>query len=479
MTMRSMWTGRSSAEMGQSLPLIVVMFVVLCGFVGMTVDVGYGMLQKRRLQASVDLGLLSGAQELPIAANASTVATSYVHDNFAKATDQPVTVTTSTSCMTSGCAKDDRLALTATTQTPTFFAKLFGIDTWTVRALGAACGPCDSSPVSYDVIVVLDRSNSMCTDANNNYNGCQDLINAKAGIKDLLDFFDPKTDRVSLAVLSSSDTAACSSTVVAANCPLYTAANGWAYSHTLSRANGYTWTPKTATPSPCDGAYPSLGNGQGTFYRSLGDFMDGTPSNHDAWVVVPLSRGTNFKNADGTINDASPFVSTLDCIEGKGWTPMAPAISESAEEMRLNGRVMDANGRPVYQAIVYFGDGGATSTPVRRDSNGVPSTNASWYTWTTGNRDRPCHDAVAQAQRAWNSYGINVYTIGYALDEGSGQVCKSNSGAVESGLTARTTLQQMAQGEGRFYEKAGSGDVSAIFQEIGHAITAGGTRLVD
>ncbi|RYE75817.1 MAG: hypothetical protein EOO74_09445, partial [Myxococcales bacterium] len=62
---RTPWGTRSSRELGQSLPLICLMFVVLCGFVGITIDVGYGMLQKRRLQASVDLGLISGARELP------------------------------------------------------------------------------------------------------------------------------------------------------------------------------------------------------------------------------------------------------------------------------------------------------------------------------------------------------------------------------------------------------------------------------
>lgn len=246
---RAPWGERSSRELGQSLPLICLMFVILCGFVGVTIDVGYGMLQKRRLQASVDLGLISGARALPDATTAASVADGYVRENFRAQTDQVVNVTTSTSCMVAGCAKNDRLALTATTTTPTFFAKLFGVPTWSVRATGAACGPCDSSPVSYDVIVILDRSNSMCTDSSNNYNGCQDLINAKAGIKELLDFFDPKTDRIGLAVLGSADTKGCASTLSSANCPLYTASNKWAYSHTDTRANGYTWSPLTAPSS--------------------------------------------------------------------------------------------------------------------------------------------------------------------------------------------------------------------------------------
>ncbi|MCZ4495894.1 MAG: hypothetical protein JWM25_477 [Thermoleophilia bacterium] len=233
------------------------------------------------------------------------------------------------------------------------------------------------------------------------------------------------------------------------------------------------------SPPESDGANPSIPSGEGRFYRSIGDFMDGTAANHDRWVVVPLGQGTDFKNTNGTLNENSMFLNTLDCIQGKGWTPIAPAIYESTEEMRIRGRTFDADGNDVYRAIVYFGDGGGTSTPVRRTSSGAPTTTASWYTWTTGNRDRPCQDAIQQSDRAWANYGVHVYTIGYALNEGSAQACQQNSGAVESpAINARQTLDQMAHGDGKFYEAA-AGDVTSIFREIGHAITAGGTRLVD
>jgi len=494
-----MFEGKRSDEIGQSLPVIVLMFIVLCGMVGMTVDVGYGMLQKRRLQAAVDLGLLSGARDLPNATVAATDATAYVRTNFREATSQNLTVSTNTSCMVAGCASHDRLALTARTRTPTFFVKLFGIDNWNVSATGAACGPCDSSPVSYDVVVVLDRSNSMCTNASGSRNSsCPDLQNAKEGIKEFLTFFDDDTDRVSLTVLSSSDTAPCSSTSTSGNCP----AGHRNYSHATTSAPGAALVTGSArNPPACDGANPNYvarsprvnttqnGTYFGPYYGSLGDFMDGTASQHDAWVVVPLNQGTNFKNADGTVNNSSPFVSTLDCIQGKGWTPMAPALYEATEELRLNGRMVDSTGNDVYRAIVYFGDGGGTTTPVRRTADGHVTTTNSWYTPTTGNQQRPCQDAVDQSRRAWNSFGIHVYTIGYALDEGTAQDCRANITLNSNGswavpnespsITAEQTLMRMAQGDGDFYEKVGSGDVSAIFAEIGHAITAGGTRLVD
>ncbi|MCW2956163.1 MAG: tad-like Flp pilus-assembly family protein, partial [Thermoleophilia bacterium] len=264
-----------NGEKAQSAPLIIIMFILLCGFAGLTIDVGYGMLQKRRLQAAVDMGLLSGARVMPNTSDAATVSNSYVRDNFNRSTDQAVAVNTTTGCMVSGCVGHDRLNLVATTNTPTFFARLFGIDQWTVRARGSACGPCDSSPVSYDVIIVLDRSNSMCTTGSGSSNGCSDLANAKEGIRELLQFFDPATDRVGLAVLGSSDTNACPRGNTAMNCP----SSHGPYSHTTPRP-GLTWQSDRAyTPPECDGANPSIPSGSGRFYRSNGDFMDGTASN--------------------------------------------------------------------------------------------------------------------------------------------------------------------------------------------------------
>src|SRR4051794_16537195 len=98
-------------ERGQALPLVIVLFVVLCGCVGLTIDVGYGLLQKRRLQSAVDLGLLSGAHELPNASRAAADADAFTRTNFERVSDQAVNVTTSTSCMVPGCARNDRLAL--------------------------------------------------------------------------------------------------------------------------------------------------------------------------------------------------------------------------------------------------------------------------------------------------------------------------------------------------------------------------------
>jgi len=408
------------------------------------------MVTKRRVQAAVDLGLLSGAQKLPDSSAAASDAfdhtrTNYLlgrrrgDDNHDGQKDDDVDVTATTGCMVAGCSTPDKLIVTARAQSPTYFMKLFGVDHFDVSAQGSACGPCDSSPVSYDVIVVLDRSYSMCLSSSNAYNGCADMNNAVTGIKTLLPFFNPQTDRVGLVLLGSGDSAS-------------------PFNHT--------------GVYPCDSMNVNDASTQnkGRYYLTAGDMMDGTAATHDSWLVAPLA--SDFKNADGTLNNSSTLVSTLNCVQHKYWTPIAPAIEAARNELVSRGRP------EAKKVIVYFGDGGANTQPMVRDANGNPTSAFSWYTPTAGNNLKPCHDAVAQAALA-KAAGIDVYTIGYDLDSGNANSCdQNNSSTNESGITARQAMTDMASSPANFYDQPTASSVEAIFVAIGHAITSGGVRLV-
>jgi hypothetical protein len=439
---------RLRAQHGQTLPLVVLAIVALLGITGLVVDVGLAVVTKRQLQASVDLGILSGAEALPNAAAAEADALNHAQTNFDSLTHVHAgynpTFVSSTGCVVAGCTALDKLSLTGNATSPTFFLKLFGFDHFNVSASGSACGPCDASPVAYDVVVVLDRSYSMCTGGNGGGGGsssgvCADLANAVFGIKTLLPFFNPLTDRVGLALLSAGDNVA-------------------PFDHT--------------GVYPCDSSNvaDSNVNGKGKFYLTAGDFFDGTPASHDSWVVAPLAN--DFKNPDGTLNAASAVVSTLNCVQHKYWTPIAPAIQAASDELI-------AKSRPgVTKVIVFFSDGGGNTQPMVRDANGNATAVQSWYTPTAGNNLMPCHDAIGQADIA-KAAGIVIFTIGYDLNSGGANNCNiANGGGTEPGLTARTTLQAIATDAGHFYEKATAGEVYSIFSAIGHQITSGGVRLV-
>lgn len=319
-------------ESGQIIPMVALTLLVLLGFLAIAIDVGNAYLHKRRLQAAVDLALISAAQKLPNTTTAGNDAKTYIDTNWHKRDSSTPTKTVTTSCLVAGCVQPDKVSVTATVDVPTFFARLFGVDKWTVKAKGSACGPCDTSQAKFDVMVVLDRSYSMCLSATGP-NGCSDLDLAVEGITSLMSFFNTSTDRLGLTLLSSGDDKA---------------------------PNTY----HTGTNAPrCDGADQNDANvsGKGDFYQDAGDFMDGTTS-HDTWVVAPLAN--NFKNANGTLNTASKFVSTLNCVQPKLWTPIAPAIKEATDSLIANKRT------GVKQYLIYFGDGGANVQPMKRDGNG-------------------------------------------------------------------------------------------------------------
>jgi Flp pilus assembly protein TadG len=446
---------RLRGERGVVAVIVAICMIVLLGSAAVAVDLGYTYLQKRRLQAAVDFALLAGAQKLPNSSSATSDAQSFLNANWKQngnsadpSVDSLTTCTFSSAnpqqCGSGSAACDAsgpcQIRLRASAQVPTFFGKIFGLDSTSVSAQGSACGGCDSSTQRFDVMVVLDRSFSMCLDSTGQYDNCYSLGQAKQGIQALLNFFNPATDRLGLAVLSSGDNVA-------------------PFNHTGTY--------------PCDTTNLADYGGHGPFYRTLGDFMDGTPSSHDSWLIAPLSN--DFKNADGSINNNSAFVSDLNCLQPKFWTPMAPAIQAAANELITNGR-SDAR-----KIIVYMGDGGANAQPMQRDANGNATATPSWYTPSTGNNLRPCHDAVGQAGIA-KQRGIEVFTLAYNINASGADTCYANnkpnsSSDIEAGIDARSTLQQMASDANHYYEKQTPGEVYSIFQSIGHQITSSGTRI--
>ncbi|HVW19163.1 MAG TPA: pilus assembly protein TadG-related protein [Solirubrobacteraceae bacterium] len=426
------------------LPLVALALVVLLGCAAFAVDLGNAYLHKRRLQAAVDLAALSAAQDLPAASQAIREGGSFARTNWSTRDSSSIDATVTTGCYTPDCQAPDKVTVSATADVSTGFARVFGIDDIHVHAKAAACGPCETSVQKFDVMVVLDRSYSMCTNSSGGPypdGKCDDLLSAEDGIRSLLGFFNPATDRVGLALLSSADDHA-------------------PFDHTGAAA-------------PCDGASHAVSGG--LFAGSRGDFMDGTPTDHDSWVVTPLDD--TFKDPGG------PMQRILDpgCLQAKLWTPIAPAIQQAAQVLETQGR-QEADVRRV---IVFFGDGGANVQPMQRDGHGNSMSAFSWYRPLVGTPTNilPCEDAVAQAAAA-KAAGIEVYVFGYDLNASGAQSCYKNNtyGSAEGDpavVNATSTLKQMASGPDQFFAAATPEEVTDTFNRIGHQITSGGTRLVE
>jgi hypothetical protein len=200
-------------ERGQSLVIVVLFLVVLLGFAALVIDVGHAYLAQRRLQASVDAAALAGADGLPSVSQAGSYAAAYgaAGHNVPDGIDN-VQMTVSMRCLSSapGCTPSTDESCTGpcnavivkeTASIPTVFGKVLGIDSIPVHASASACSPCGTKPL--DIMLVLDRTGSMCTTDTgaDDHPECTDMENARGGLKTFLTFMDPKLDRVGFAVL--------------------------------------------------------------------------------------------------------------------------------------------------------------------------------------------------------------------------------------------------------------------------------------
>ena len=290
-------------EDGQTLVVSVLFILVLLGFCALALDVGHAYLAQRRLQASVDAAALAGADALPNPAAASALADQYgANGSNAPRGVGGVQMTVTTRCIAAapGCAPANAVVVKEAASVDTVFGKLFGVSQLTVHATATACSPCGSRPL--DIMLVLDRTGSMCTDSAGNPDPtCADMTNARNGMKTFLTAMNPQLDHVGLAVLP----------------------------------------PATSLANRC--AKPP-GSSSSTY--------DSTTA---PYVIVPLS--SDYRQADGSLNSSSDLVSTIGCVQANGSTAYATAIDQAQATLA-------AEGRPnVQKVIVFLSDGAANTAP--------------------------------------------------------------------------------------------------------------------
>jgi hypothetical protein len=396
---------------GQALILVVVVLAVLLGASALVIDVGYAYYAHRSLQADADAAALAGAQALPDGSQATSIARQYsgISTGKNRHTNLPnVTASITTRCIASvpGCSPVNAVVVEETAAVKPFFAKVLGVDTFNVRAKATACAPCGVKPL--DIMLVLDRTLSMCmTHSGAQDPACTDLNHAKDGVRTFLSYLDPTTQKVGLGVLPP--------------------------------ALGLTTSQKCAAPPL-------------------------TPQNYDSssakYTLVPLS---NDYATNGVLNTSSNLVSTLNCLQGGGFTAYANAIEAAQAELDTHGRA------GVQDVIVFFSDGAANTGP-------------SSYPANSPYRKQPCHQGVTSAGYS-KTRGTIVYSIGYDLDaeNGGANRCEVGYGgpAESPAITAYQALQQIASNPTTFYNQPTPGQLRTIFTQIASDVTAGSAGLID
>jgi Flp pilus assembly protein TadG len=495
---------RGRGERGQILPVVTLALIALLGISAFAIDVGYAYYAKRQLQSATDAAALAGAQDLPTAATAIATATSYAAANTP--TNVSATFTYATRCTATAAAalgscnasaNPNALTVTATGSTNTFFAKIFGISHFDVSAKANACSPCSSSPV--DVVVVIDRTGSMCDTTTSA--GCTDLNNAKDGVHTLLGMLNPPYAQVGLIAfppLPSVTSSVCSA-------PEDTSSDYTAY-------------------DSADRRY--VDDHIGSDYR-----LSTGAANPNSGLYLHTTEGDRTK-----------------CVIPAGYTSYSEALRQAKKEL-------DDYGRPsVPDVIVFLTDGEANIGSVYASDghqftdavNGGVAAFPDNSPYPPGNPDdqQPCHTAENLAA-SYKAAGVTIYSIGYALgtnkecthgtygpwiakvpavaavpptynkkgkmtDPGSPGTpeipahwcdrdstalvvvngttvveknqCKHSSGgsaqAESPTIYSDDTVENIASA-GAFYNKSAAGDLSTIFAAIATDIGAGSSRLVD
>jgi Flp pilus assembly protein TadG len=127
---RTRVNGRS--ELGQAAVLSVVWMVVLLGLAGLVIDVGAWYRSQRNQQAQADAAALAGAQDLPDNTSAASSAAQVY------ATKNGYTLPISGISFSSAVAPDDSITVKVDHDAPTFFSKIFGLQSVPVHVEATA-----------------------------------------------------------------------------------------------------------------------------------------------------------------------------------------------------------------------------------------------------------------------------------------------------------------------------------------------------
>lgn len=268
-------------EAGQVLALFVIALVFILGMVALSIDVGHAFYVKRSLQASADAAATAAALELPNGNAARSRALEYGSGpGGLNGSDRIPDVTTATTlrCLPAApCNPVNAITVKESTTVKTFFARVVGLDSFNISARATACSPCGARPL--DVMIVIDRSSSMCTTTTGLPDpACTDMNNAREGTRAFLQIMDPAANLVGLAV----------------------------------------FPPVSSAANVCEQSDPSVYNSTASQY-----------------IIAPLE---NAYLLNGKLNPSSVLVQNLDCMQNGWGTSYATAIERAQAELDAHGR---------------------------------------------------------------------------------------------------------------------------------------------
>lgn len=165
------------------------------------------------------------------------------------------------------------------------------------------------------------------------------------------------------------------------------------------------------------------------------------------WVTTHLSE--DYQNPDGSPDESSSLVANIECLKTSSvGTNVGDPVWAAAEELQANGRPGE------HWAMIVLSDGAANQPEDGKSSSCGPEPDS--Y--------NPCEYAVQKAQEA-KALGIEIYTIGYGVEDQDQNRCVCDNGAWKDS-SARYVLQEMATDGDHYFEEPKGGDLTPVFEEI-------------
>jgi len=446
----------SRGESGQVLVLLAVSIVALLALTAFAVDFGFIYHAYSELQASTNAAATAGALDMPNNTAVST-ATAYSGVSGGKNVqgDLPgVTMVSGfpeTRCLSymvnQGISCDNALSANALeviqqVTVPTFFAKVIGIGSMTLRATALAAMK-GGTPVPANVMVILDSTASMqSSDSDPNCKAATGMSNptkldcAKWGMRLMLGSFSPCAPG-----LQSCGTA-----------------SGGNVNNAVDEVGLLTF-PGLTSSSYASSDYSSCGSGFQRNYIS----PYGTPTASPPYfTIVNLASDYRTSDSNGLNGGASNLVQAVDWQDGNNCTSRQYGIQDPGgvgtyyagviTEAQSDLSAITGARASMQDAIIILSDGAANSSNF---TSGTPKSYG----------QNECHQAITAAQNAaatQNSVGLKTWVYSIAFGALTSNSCTTDSPAI-SGCT---TMSSIASDASKFYSDDSNGCVSAAHPTI-------------
>jgi len=465
--MKSRPSRPSRGEEGQVLVILAVSMVALLAVAALAIDFGFVYHAYSELQASTNAAATAGALELPNT-DAVTVANTYSGIAGGKNVRGDLPGVTMMSgypqmqCLAylvdtltcDNAAGANAVAVVQQVTVPTFFARVIGISSLTLKAYALAAMK-GGNPTPANVVVILDSTASMqqsdsdpaCKSATGIRNPTK-LDCAKWGVRMLLKAFSPCAANLkSCGTVTNGNVENAVDEVGLLTFPGLTAStyvpNEYANcgsTSVSSRISKYS-TPTSIPP------YFTIVSPSSDYRTSDTSGLNGSSSN--LVKAVDWQDGNNCTSSQYGIQDPG----------GVG-TYYAGVITQAQTDLSA----ITGTRSSVQNAIVLLSDGDANATC--NPGHGTNCSASSDFTTTTpaSQVTNECHRAIAAAQAAaatQNSAGLGtwVYAVAFGATNGG---CSTDSPSI----TSCNTMTSIASESSKFYSDAANGCRSQAHPDI-------------